>query len=476
MFQPGRKAIVTFAAMAALMLAIPRGAAAQATTQPAAATTDSRMRPGPAYIIKRYKTAVAKIDLTDDEKPKVDAVFDQVNQQGVDLSQSLGDLDFQDRYQKLNAFSKQIRQELAGVLTDDQMQELDSKLGSALGGRNGRFGGQGLGGSNANNPTGQNPGNAGANNQSQNNSGQSAQGLAPRPGGGGAGAIELVQQALDKLDLSDDQRQQIKDLMAATRSKIEDIRQNAANGTDVQQQIQQVRREMREKIQTILTPDQYQSFTDSMRQAFQQRGANGNAGGARPAPDAPISSKPVVENKPEDLQSTGPDAGSPAPSIEIPETNGRQFDPSKYKGRVIVLEFGSMSCPVFRTHVQDMEKLKASEGPKAYFLIVYTREAFPAGDKNVERNRNEGINIADAVSLDDRKAQALETQSELRITTAMAVDSMDDAVSTAFGGFPNGAVVIGKDGKIAARQQWTNPDTLRAAIDDAYDAPDITTH
>jgi len=475
MFQPGRKAIVTFAAMAALMLTIPRGAGAQATTQPAAATNDSRMRPGPAYVIKRYKTAVAKLDLTDDEKPKVDAVFDQVYQQGLDLSQSLGDLEFQERYQKLNAFSKQIRQELAGVLTDDQMQDLDSKIGSGPGGRNGRFGGQGFGGPNANNQNGQNPGNAGANEQSQNNSGQSGQGLAGRPGGG-AGALELVQQAIDKLDLSDEQKQQVKDLMAATRSKIEDIRQSAADGTDVQQQIQQVRREMREKIQTILTPEQYQSFTDSMRQAFQQRGANGNAGAPRVAPDAPISSKPVAENKPEDLQSSGPDAGSPVPSIEIPETNGRQFDPSKYKGRVIVLEFGSMSCPVFRSHVQEMEKLKAAEGSKAYFLIVYTREAFPAGDKNVERNRQEGINITDAGSLDDRKAQALETQSELRITMAMAVDSMDDAVSTAFGGFPNGAVVIGKDGKIAARQQWTNPDTLRASIDDAFDAPDLTAH
>jgi hypothetical protein len=286
--------------------------------------------------------------------------------------------------------------------------------------------------------------------------------------------LTLVQQSLDKLDLSDDQRKQIGALMDDTRLKIEDIRQNATNAdsaaaTPVQQQLQQIRRDMREKLQTILTPEQYQSFTESMRQAFQQRG--GAAGGPRVRADAPISSKPVMENKPEDLTQTGPEAGSPAPNIQILEANSREFNPSIYKGRVVVLEFGSMSCPVFRSHVQDMEKLKLVEGGRAFFLIVYTREAFPAGDKNVERNRQEGISVTDASTIDDRKAQALETQQELRITIPMALDSMDDAVSNAFGGFPNGTVVIGKDGNIAARQQWTNPDTLRQAIDDAFAAP-----
>ena len=159
------------------------------------------------------------------------------------------------------------------------------------------------------------------------------------------------------------------------------------------------------------------------------------------------------------------------PDLQIIEANGRAFSPSQYKGHIVVLEFGSMSCPVFRTHAQEMEKLKAIEGARAFFLIVYTREAFPAGDKNVERNRDEGVSVPEAKSLNDRKAQALEAQRELRITIPVAVDSMDDSVSNAFGGYPNGVVVIGKDGKIAARQQWTNPDTLRTAIDEAVFAP-----
>jgi tRNA(Arg) A34 adenosine deaminase TadA len=50
----------------------------------------------------------------------------------------------------------------------------------------------------------------------------------------------------------------------------------------------------------------------------------------------------------------------------------------------------------------------------------------------------------------------------------MAVDSMTDEIAGAYGGMPNGAVVIGKDGKIISREQWTNPDSLRRAIDHAW--------
>jgi hypothetical protein len=100
-------------------------------------------------------------------------------------------------------------------------------------------------------------------------------------------------------------------------------------------------------------------------------------------------------------------------------------------------------------------------------MLVYTREAFPTGEKEVERNREEGISVSDAKTLDERKAQAIKTQQQLHITCQLAVDSMDNAASNAFGAFPNGAIVIGKDGTISARQRWTNPDTLRIAIDDA---------
>ena len=62
------------------------------------------MRPGPAFIIQRFKRAVAQLDLTGEEQSKVDAVFAQANQRGLDLSQTLADTQAQDRYQMLGGF------------------------------------------------------------------------------------------------------------------------------------------------------------------------------------------------------------------------------------------------------------------------------------------------------------------------------------------------------------------------------------
>jgi len=472
MFNTMRKAAMAIAAVALLVLGAPRGAVADATTRPGVASTEG-MRPGPAFIIQRYKKGVAQLGLTGDEKSKVDGVFEQATQRGLDLSPSLASAEPQDRRQMLAGFAKRLRQDLENVLTEDQMITLDKDLGPGFGQRNGgqRNGAQRNAGQlNAGQaPADQPPANQPPPDQAT--AGQSP----PRRANGGGGPLQAVQQALDKLDLSDDQKQQVTDLLTATKAKLAEIRSNAAAGADVKQELQEARKDMREKLQTILTPEQMQTFTEAMRQYYQQRGGqNPQRAGASDGTAAPKET--VADNKPADLQSTGPEPGSAVPDIQIMETNGRVFSPSQYKGHVLVLEFGSMSCPVFRSHVQDMENLRSSEGPRAFFLVVYTREQFPAGDDNVERNRSEGVNISQATSLDDRKAEALEAQRELRITIPMAVDAMDDSVSNAFGAFPNGAVVIGKDGNIAARQQWTNTDTLRTAIDDAFGAPVATTN
>jgi Spy/CpxP family protein refolding chaperone len=422
--------------MAAVILAglaaMPGAVKADATTQPGNASAPLGMRPGPAFVIQRLKKAVSQLNLTDDEKTKVDAFFDSANQQGLDLSQTLAGMEPQERYQKLAAFAQQLHQQLGQVLNDEQMKTLDQKMGPGLGqrapGRNG------------------------------------VEGASTRNSAGGE-MIEIFRQAIAKLDLSDDQKKQVTDLLESTRQKMADLRQKAQAGENVQSDMQQVRQDMRQQLQTILTPDQMQTLMQAIQQARQERGQSNGAAPDQSGGKPPTESDPSP--KPADLQSSGPDAGSPVPDVRIIELNGHAFTASKYKGHVLVLEFGSMSCPVFRQHAQEMETLKAAEGPRAFFMIVYTREAFPAGEKDVQRNKEEGISVPQATTLDDRKAEALEAQRELRITIPMAVDSMDDAVSNAYGTFPNGAVVIGKDGTIATRQQWTNPDTLRVAIDQA---------
>lgn len=83
-------------------------------------------------------------------------------------------------------------------------------------------------------------------------------------GGGGPG------QMLRDLNLSDDQKSQVKSIMSAQRSTM-----------------QAQREEMDKKLQTILTPDQYQSFTSKMKAMKEQggnRGFRGGHGGAGQTP------------------------------------------------------------------------------------------------------------------------------------------------------------------------------------------------
>ena len=145
------------------------------------------------------------------------------------------------------------------------MQTLDQKLGPRLGQPNRGLRNAGL--SNNDQP----PANQPPPNQPTAGPPPADQPPTGRPNAAG-GNLQYVQQALDKLDLSDLQKQQVKDLLTATRAKLTEIRNNAAGGADVQQDLQQVRKDMRQKLETILTPEQMQTFAASMRQSFQQRG------------------------------------------------------------------------------------------------------------------------------------------------------------------------------------------------------------
>jgi hypothetical protein len=112
-----------------------------------------------------------------------------------------------------------------------------------------------------------------------------------------------------------------------------------------------------------------------------------------------------------------------------------------------------------------LEKLKSELGTRATFAIVYTREAHPAGEWDVARNKEEGISIEQSKSLDARKSAAQVARDKLKLTTPIALDTMANDAAIAYGAGANSAYVIDRDGKIAARQQWFEPMALKRAVD-----------
>ena len=79
------------------------------------------------------------------------------------------------------------------------------------------------------------------------------------------------------------------------------------------------------------------------------------------------------------------------------------------------------------------------------FFIVYIREAHaldsrsPSGFEMIE----------DPIDFDERTAVATQCVADLNMPMPAIVDKLDDAVSKAYGGWPDRLYLIGADGKIA---------------------------
>ncbi|HYO09623.1 MAG TPA: deiodinase-like protein, partial [Tepidisphaeraceae bacterium] len=163
----------------------------------------------------------------------------------------------------------------------------------------------------------------------------------------------------------------------------------------------------------------------------------------------------------------GPAVGSPAPPVSLRRLDGSLVTLESLKGRVVVLEFGSYSCPAFRDRAAAMEKLRGEYGTRATFLVVYAREAHPAGEWEVDRNKDQSISVEQPRSADARRALATQARDALKITVPILLDSLGNDTAIAYGAGPNSAIVIGRDGTIAARQNWFEPYAIRRWIDAA---------
>ena len=97
----------------------------------------------------------------------------------------------------------------------------------------------------------------------------------------------------------------------------------------------------------------------------------------------------------------------------------------------------------------ELEELHERHVADVAFFIVYIREAHPEDGWVLEDNREEGIALVDPVSLGERAAvaDACVLRLETRIPTLL--DDVDDAVASAYGGWPDRLYLVGRDGRIA---------------------------
>jgi hypothetical protein len=309
---------------------------------------------------------------------------------------------------------------------------------------------------------------------------------------------------LSKLDLTPEQQEKTNAVIEDMLGKLRDLRANAKPDERPMAKAGEIFADARGKLSDILTPDQQAKLRDLMQQQrSDQARRESDAAKPRPAepekkpeakPEPPAVAKaesPKAGSKSPDLKAdkgmtpaastakpdrptavptetvTPADIGAQAPDFTLKTTTDRTQALSAYKGKVVVLVFASYTCPVFREKAAALEKLSRDEGLKAVFLVVYTREAYAMGEWEVERNKAENIQIEQPKTDAERRDLAKQTVNTLKITVPVVVDGIDDTVTKAYGLTPNGAVVIGRDGRIAGKQKWFEPTALRGMIDTA---------
>ena len=110
----------------------------------------------------------------------------------------------------------------------------------------------------------------------------------------------------------------------------------------------------------------------------------------------------------------------------------------------------------------ELEDLHERHGDAVAFFIVYIREAHPEDGWVLADNRREEIELIDPVSLDERAAAADACALRLSTRIPILLDDVDDAVASAYGGWPDRLYLIGRDGRIAF-QGGRGPDGFQPA-------------
>lgn len=152
--------------------------------------------------------------------------------------------------------------------------------------------------------------------------------------------------------------------------------------------------------------------------------------------------------------------GSEAPDFELATVDGRTIALRDFRGRPVVLEFGSYTCPIFCGHLPSMESV-AREFPEAAFLVVYVREAHPGEATPEHRTSTDKIAAARRLLRDEA------------ITRTVLIDDIEGTVHRAYGGAWDPVYVIGADGRVLFRRAWNSPGEVAECLRALRDGRDV---
>ncbi len=155
----------------------------------------------------------------------------------------------------------------------------------------------------------------------------------------------------------------------------------------------------------------------------------------------------------------GPKAGTKALDFSALTLNGDLVKLSDYFGKPIVLETGSLSCPMYVMGIPQRATL-ARRHPDVQFLVLYVREAHPGGK------------IAAHTTIQDKLALARRLPKEEHEMRTILVDDMAGSVHRLYSGYPNSVYVIDAQGLVVSRWDWATPQRIEEVLSNPGKADD----
>lgn len=148
---------------------------------------------------------------------------------------------------------------------------------------------------------------------------------------------------------------------------------------------------------------------------------------------------------------TGPEVGSKAPDYLLSTLDNTKVQLLDFLGDYLVLELGSITCPLFQGRREGMSELVAKY-PNISFSILYVREAHP------------GSNIPSHKTINDKITHARELRKEDGEKRKILIDGIEGEAHNSYGSYPNAIFIINKNGCVVFRSDWNSVPATKDAL------------
>lgn len=152
----------------------------------------------------------------------------------------------------------------------------------------------------------------------------------------------------------------------------------------------------------------------------------------------------------------GPKIGNKAPDFSLSTLMGTQERLLDFEGEFLVLELGSITCPLFQGRREGMSDLVAQYS-NVSFSVLYVREAHPGNKIPSHKSQADKSN---------RAKQLCHDQGEQR---KILIDDLAGTAHDAYGSYPNAIFIINKNGCVVFFADWNSVPAVKKALHNLLD-------